>query len=96
MKNIRVIRKILIALSAVGPGLFLIGYNIGTGSVTTMAKTGAEHGMSLFWALILSCIFTYVLMITYGKVTLVTGNTALFNFNQKSGFIFVFSGNSNT
>ena len=54
--------KILISLSAVGPGLFLIGYNIGTGSVTTMAKTGAEHGMHLFWALVLSCIFTFILM----------------------------------
>ena len=72
-------KKILIALAAVGPGLFLIGYNIGTGSVTTMAKTGAEHGMALFWALILSCIFTFILMVTYGKVTLVTGKTALYN-----------------
>ena len=76
-------KKILIALSAVGPGLFLIGYNIGTGSVTTMAKTGAEHGMSLFWALILSCIFTYVLMVSFGKVTLVTGQTVLYNFRKE-------------
>lgn len=72
-------KKILLALSAVGPGLFLIGYNIGTGSVTTMAKTGAEHGMSLFWALFLSCVFTFVLMVAYGKVTIVTGKTALNN-----------------
>ncbi|NQU86039.1 MAG: Nramp family divalent metal transporter [Mariniphaga sp.] len=74
-----IFKKITIALAAVGPGLFLIGYNIGTGSVTTMAKTGAEHGMSLFWALVLSCIFTFILMIAYGKVTLVTGKTALYN-----------------
>jgi Mn2+/Fe2+ NRAMP family transporter len=82
-------KKILIALSAVGPGLFLIGYNIGTGSVTTMAKTGAEHGMGLFWALVLSCIFTFILMVAYGKVTLVTGNTALFNIKTeiKHGWI---------
>ncbi len=73
------IRKIFIALSAVGPGLFLIGYNIGTGSVTTMAKSGAEHGMTLLWAVALSCIFTYILMVAYGKTTLVTGHTALFN-----------------
>ena len=81
--------KILIALSAIGPGLFLIGYNIGTGSVTTMAKTGAEHGMSLFWALLLSCIFTFVLMVAYGKVTIVTGKTALFNIKTefKHGWI---------
>ena len=83
MKNYKIHRKIIIGLSALGPGLFLIGYNIGTGSVTTMAKTGAEHGMSLFWALLLSCFFTYILMVAYGKVTLVTGNTALFNFKKE-------------
>tara|TARA_R110000751_G_scaffold70110_5_gene142270 strand:- start:2494 stop:3735 length:1242 start_codon:yes stop_codon:yes gene_type:complete len=83
MGNKSLIKKILLGLSAVGPGLFLIGYNIGTGSVTTMAKTGAEFGMSLFWAVVLSCIFTYVLMVAYGKVTLVTGRTALFNFKQE-------------
>ena len=83
MAKISITKKILIGLSAVGPGLFLIGYNIGTGSVTTMAKTGAEHGMALFWALILSCIFTYILMISYGKVTLVTGRTALYNFKKE-------------
>ena len=83
MGNKSLLKKILLGLSAVGPGLFLIGYNIGTGSVTTMAKTGAEYGMSLFWALLLSCIFTYVLMVAYGKVTLVTGRTALFNFKQE-------------
>jgi len=71
--------KIGLMLLSVGPGLFLIGYNIGTGSVTTMAKTGANHGMDLFWALVLSCIFTYVLMVAYGRVTLVTGKTALYN-----------------
>ncbi|MDD4424466.1 MAG: Nramp family divalent metal transporter [Mariniphaga sp.] len=79
----KLFKKIAIALAAVGPGLFLIGYNIGTGSVTTMAKTGAEHGMELFWALVLSCIFTFVLMVAYGKLTLVSGKTALTNFKQE-------------
>lgn len=82
MKN-RLLKKILVALAAVGPGLFLIGYNIGTGSVTTMAKTGAEHGMELFWALVLSCIFTFILMVAYGKITLVSGNTALANIKKE-------------
>ncbi len=82
-QRIRLLRRILIALAAVGPGLFLIGYNIGTGSVTTMAKTGAEHGMSLLWALVLSCIFTFLLMVAYGKVTLVTGSTALYNIRTR-------------
>ena len=76
-------KKVLIGLNAVGPGLFLIGYNIGTGSITTMAKTGAKHGMSLFWALLLSCILTYILMVSYGKVTLVSGHTALYNFKKQ-------------
>ncbi len=73
----KLIKRILIGLTAIGPGLFLIGYNIGTGSITTMAKVGAEHGMTLTWVLVLSCIFTYVLMVAYGKTTLVTGKTAL-------------------
>lgn len=72
-------KKISLILAAVGPGLFLIAYNIGTGSIITMAKAGADYGMSLFWTLLLSCIFTYVLMVAYGQVTLVTGKTALFN-----------------
>jgi len=80
------VKKILIGLSAVGPGLFLIGYNIGTGSVTTMAKAGAEHGMTLLWTLALSCIFTYILMVAYGKTTLVTGHTALYNIKKQFKF----------
>lgn len=79
MKDLNIIKKVLLGLSAIGPGLFLIGYNIGTGSITTMAKVGAEHGMSLTWVLLLSCIFTYILMVAYGQTTLVTGRTALFN-----------------
>lgn len=72
-------KRILLFLAAVGPGLFLIGYNIGTGSVTTMAKAGATYGMTLFWAIVLSCVFTYILMVAYGQTTLVTGKTALLN-----------------
>lgn len=82
MRN-KVIRTVIVALSMVGPGLFLIGYNIGTGSITTMAKAGAQYGMMLFWALVLSCIFTYILMVAYGRVTLVTGRTALYNIKYK-------------
>jgi manganese transport protein len=77
MEKKNLYQRILIGLSAIGPGLFLIGYNIGTGSITTMAKTGAEHGMTLTWALVLSCIFTYILMVAYGKTTIVSGQTAL-------------------
>lgn len=82
----KILKNLLLKLVAIGPGLFLIGYNIGTGSVTTMAKVGAEHGMTLTWALLLSCIFTYILMVAYGKTTLVTGKTALYNI--KTNFRF--------
>ena len=75
--------KILLGLSLIGPGLFLIGYNIGTGSITTMGMAGAQYGMSLLWALILSGIFTYILMVAFGHLTLVSGNTALHNFKTQ-------------
>jgi len=66
-----------VLLAAVGPGLFMIGYNIGTGSITTMASAGSRYGMGLLWTLVLSCLFTYVLLIAYGRYTVVTGETAM-------------------
>jgi manganese transport protein len=81
--SVNPVRKILLALSAVGPGLFLIGYNIGTGSITTMGMAGAQYGMTLLWALLLSGIFTYILMVAFGHLTLVTGKTALLNFKNE-------------
>lgn len=79
------LKKIIIWLSGVGPGLFLVGYNIGTGSVTTMASAGASHGLSLMWAVLISCIFTYILIITFGQYTLVTGQTTLQSFKSNFG-----------
>ena len=64
-------------LSVFGPGIFAIGYTIGTGSVTSMAKAGADYGLALTWALALSCIFSGVLMTAYGRFAAVTGETAL-------------------
>ncbi len=80
------IKKIGLLLSAVGPGLFLIGYNIGTGSVTTMAAAGSRYGLSLFWLLILSCVFTYVMMVAFGRFTAVTGETAMTAFRKHLPF----------
>jgi Mn2+/Fe2+ NRAMP family transporter len=70
---------------SVGPGIFLIGYNIGTGSITTMAASGSRYGMSLFWALLLSCVFTFVMLVAYGKFTLVSGQTALSSYRKYFG-----------
>lgn len=77
--------KIKVFIASIAPGLFLIGYNIGTGSITTMAVAGAEHGMKLFWPLLLSCIFTYYLIIAFGRYTAITGNTILHTFKDNFG-----------
>lgn len=59
------------------PGIFLFGFTVGTGSVTAMAKAGADYGMSLLWAIFLSCAITFYLIHLFGKYTLVSGLTAL-------------------
>ena len=64
------------------PGIFLFGFTIGTGSVTAMAKAGADYGMSLLWAILLSCYITYFMINQYGRFTLVTGYTALAAFKK--------------
>ncbi|MGB5255680.1 MAG: Nramp family divalent metal transporter [Woeseiaceae bacterium] len=64
------------------PGIFLLGFNIGTGSVTAMAKAGATYGMSLLWTIVASCLATYFMINVYGRFTLVTGQTALQAFRQ--------------
>lgn len=47
-----------------------------------MAKAGANYGMGLLWAVLLSCLVTYYLMYLYGKFTVVTGLTALQAFRK--------------
>jgi len=64
------------------PGIFLLGFNIGTGSVTSMAKAGATYGMSLLWTIVASCLATFLLITVYGRYTLVTGETALYAFRK--------------
>ncbi len=67
----------------IGPGIFCIGYTIGTGSVTSMAKAGSEYGMQLLWVLALSVLFAWVLMEAYGRYAVVTGETAIHSFRKK-------------
>ena len=64
------------------PGIFLLGFNLGTGSVTAMAKAGAEYGMSMLWAIVASCLCTFFMINLYGRYTLVTGETALEAFKK--------------
>jgi len=78
--------KLYLLLLAIGPGIFAIGYTIGTGSVTSMIVAGSQHGMQLLWGLFLSCLFSWVLMEAYGRYALVTGETALFSFRKHLKF----------
>ncbi|QDS99954.1 NRAMP family divalent metal transporter [Adhaeretor mobilis] len=71
------IQSLLRTFRSALPGLFLVGFTIGTGSVTSMVKAGADHGMSLLWALLLSCLASYVLFTAFGKLTAISRLTAL-------------------
>lgn len=78
--------KILQYLKGIGPGIFAIGYTIGTGSVTAMVVAGSQYGMQLLWVLLFSCLFSWVLMEAYGRYYLVTGETALYSFKKHLKF----------
>jgi len=80
-----IFKRLQLFILALGPGLFIIGYNIGTGSVTSMASTGAAYGMMLAWPLLLSCIFTYILIVVFGKYTIVTGDTVIYSYRRHFG-----------
>lgn len=74
--------KIIKAILGFGPGIFAIGYTIGTGSVTSMIVAGSTFGMDLLWVLLLSCLFSGALIYAYGNFALVTGETALHAFKK--------------
>lgn len=76
------LKKVLALILGFGPGIFAIGYTIGTGSVTSMIVAGSTYGMQLLWVLLLSCIFSGILMYTYGNFALITGETALYAFKK--------------
>lgn len=71
--------------SVIGPGIFLMGYIIGTGSVTAMVNAGASYGMSMMWALALSCLFTYVMVVSISRCTIVSGETILHLITMRFG-----------
>jgi len=78
-------KRIKAGLKNYGPAFFIIGYVVGTGSVTSMVVSGANYGLSLSWALLLSCFFTYFLLIAISKLTMVSGETLMFNFKKAFG-----------
>lgn len=75
-------KRIIALVLGFGPGIFAIGYTIGTGSVTSMIVAGSTYGMQLLWVLLLSCLFSGVLMFAYGNYGLITGETGLYGFKK--------------
>ena len=67
------------------PGVFMIGYVIGTGSVTSMASAGASYGMSLTWTLALASLFTHIMVVALSRLTILTGETTLHTFRKAFG-----------
>jgi len=77
-----VLKKITNIILGFGPGIFAIGYTIGTGSVTSMIVAGSKFNMQLLWVLLLSCLFSGILIFSYGNYGLITGETALYGFKR--------------
>lgn len=75
--------KFLRFLLSFGPGIFAIGYTIGTGSVTSMIVAGSSFGMDLLWVLLFSCIFSGVLIYVSGSYYLRTGETLLYAIHNR-------------
>ncbi len=83
--SLSTLEKLKIKLKDYGPAFFIIGYVVGTGSVTSMVVSGAKFGLSLSWALLLSCFFTYFLLISISKLTIISGDTLMCNFKKTFG-----------
>jgi Mn2+/Fe2+ NRAMP family transporter len=81
-QNRSLLKRFIDTLLKFGPGIFAIGYTIGTGSVTSMIVSGSSYGMQLLWVLLLSCIFSGILMYTFGNYALISGETALYGFKK--------------
>lgn len=71
--------------AAFAPGIFIIGYVIGTGSVTTMSVAGASYGMTLLWTLALASLFTHLMIVGISRVTILSGETLLRLFRKHFG-----------
>ncbi|MDB4098538.1 Nramp family divalent metal transporter [Polaribacter sp.] len=76
------LKSVIAIILGFGPGIFAIGYTIGTGSVTSMIVAGSKFNMQLLWVLLLSCFFSGILMFVYGNYALLTGETALYGFKK--------------
>jgi len=63
----------------------MIGYIIGTGSVTSMSQAGASYGMTLVWTLILASLFNHIMVVALSRLTILSGETTLRSFRKGFG-----------
>ncbi len=81
-RSMSILGRIIAVILSFGPGIFAIGYTIGTGSVTSMIVAGSRYGMQLLWVLLLSCVFSGILIYVFGQYALLTSDTALHAFRK--------------
>lgn len=84
-------------LLSTGPGLFCVGFTIGTGAVTKLASAGAQTGWQPLWVLPLGAFLFWALMEAGGRYAVITGNTLLYGFRTqlwcgKVGALFILAG----
>ncbi len=82
-----ILKRLWNFMVSVGPGFFLVGYSVGTGSVVAMASAGARYGLAMIWALALACFFSFVMLEAYGRYSLVTGEGALYGYKKHFSFL---------
>ncbi len=78
-------KRVKRAVASLAPGIFIIGYVVGTGSVTTMSSAGASYGMSLTWTLALASVFTHLMIVGISRLTILSGQTLLYLFRHNFG-----------
>jgi len=77
------LHRLFRTLLLVGPGVFCVGYTIGTGAVTKLVAAGAQSGLQLLWVLLPGSLLFWVMMEACGRHALVTGETALHGFRTQ-------------
>ena len=51
------LKRVIAIILGFGPGIFAIGYTIGTGSVTSMIVAGSKFNMQLLWGTFIKLLF---------------------------------------
>jgi len=69
----------------VGPGIILASTIVGSGELVATTVLGAEHGYSLLWLIIVSCVIKIVVQNELGRYTIGTGETTLEAFDRIPG-----------